>query len=101
MISAIILKEVREALKWFIDNDDTNDDPENQHWLDGLERGRQALAKLETSESIEAENREWLAKFLNYCPHIDPYDDEAILIDKLEPYTSLIQLAVRGMLKSR
>lgn len=37
--------ELLEALQWFVDNDNTDDQPYNQFWLDGLNKARAAIAK--------------------------------------------------------
>ena len=37
--------ELMVALQWFIENDDTNDTPSNWFWLEGLARGKAAIAK--------------------------------------------------------
>lgn len=41
------ISKVKQALRWFIENDDTNDEPGNKFWLAGLKRGKLALQDLE------------------------------------------------------
>jgi hypothetical protein len=37
---------LREALQWYVDNDDTNEaDPENAFWIEGRDRARAALGE--------------------------------------------------------
>lgn len=41
-------ERLREALQWYIDNDETNEmDEENAFWIAGRERARAALAEKE------------------------------------------------------
>ncbi|QQP96519.1 hypothetical protein [Lysobacter enzymogenes] len=37
--------ELYAALAWYVENDDTNEEPENGFWLDGRDRAKAALAK--------------------------------------------------------
>jgi hypothetical protein len=37
--------------------------------------------------------RKWLAEFLNYAPYIDPYDDEAFVVNDMMPYVKIIHAA--------
>jgi len=41
------IRELREALTWYVDNDDTNNQPGNEHWLQGYRRGLRALGREE------------------------------------------------------
>lgn len=42
--------KLREALRWYVDNDDTNLDTDNEFWLDGYKRAKQALSTKETTD---------------------------------------------------
>lgn len=56
----------------------------------------------EMMKKIIAEQRvddtKWLAEFLNHCPVIDPYDDEAYLVEALMPYVVFIRAAVEKII---
>jgi hypothetical protein len=37
--------ELLEALRWYVENDDTNDTAHNEYYLKGLQRAKDAIAK--------------------------------------------------------
>lgn len=37
--------ELYAALAWYVENDDVNEEPGNEHWLEGRDRAKAALAK--------------------------------------------------------
>lgn len=43
MIKPETVKELVDCLEWYVENDDTNNYPNNEFWIDGLERARKAL----------------------------------------------------------
>lgn len=43
MIKPEIVQEIAECLEWYVENDDTNNCPDNEFWIEGLERARKAL----------------------------------------------------------
>jgi len=36
-------KKLRECLRWYVDNDDTNQSEDNKHWFDGKRRAMVVL----------------------------------------------------------
>jgi hypothetical protein len=38
-------EELVAALSWYVENDDTNESPDNQSWLEGKARAQAAIAK--------------------------------------------------------
>lgn len=54
------IKALYEALKWFIENDDTNRgdlwEQENAYWIDGFNRGCDALALVNKEEAERLRN---------------------------------------------
>lgn len=51
-----IQNKLGTALKWFLENDDTNDIPENHFWIEGYEQGREAVATL---DGVPYKREEW------------------------------------------
>jgi hypothetical protein len=53
-------KEILERLEWFIENDDCQDIPSNEYWINGLEKAREAVSKYkgEPYEPLEWDNWE-------------------------------------------
>ena len=51
-MSKELIQEIVECLEWYVENDDTNNIPDNEYWLSNLERARKALESYHDS-SIE------------------------------------------------
>jgi hypothetical protein len=47
-----IVKRLYDSLKWFIENDETNNIPENKCWLDGLHEAKNVVSEYDTSSRI-------------------------------------------------
>lgn len=45
-----IVQELVECLEWYVENDDTNNYPNNEFWIEGLERARRALERYHAEE---------------------------------------------------
>jgi hypothetical protein len=43
-------EELVAALSWYVENDDTNESPDNQSWLEGKARAQAAIAKAKSHE---------------------------------------------------
>jgi len=48
-----VIAEIVNCLEWYVENDDTNNFPSNEFWLDGLERARRALQEYHEEEIAE------------------------------------------------
>lgn len=51
------------------------------------------LEFIKACRELDSENRKWLETFLNKCQYIDPYDDDAYIVDALMPYVHFIKQA--------
>lgn len=60
-----------ERLRWYIDNDDTNDTEDNKPWLAGKQAAIEALRRLETPTSavVQPQPAPWRPKLIPHPSH--------------------------------